>query len=164
MFLLNSQLDMKKISLLLLLFAAFHINAQDPAHFKSIVKELSSAKYQGRGYAMDGANKAGHYLKKAFERAGADEVITQPFTLDINTFPGRMKLSVDGRKLIPGTDFTLREFSPGVKGSYPLYYIDTLHYDAGKIFSDLALPENKDAFVVCDFWFTYRHGKDFKRM
>ena len=164
MFLLNSQLDMKKISLLLLLFAAFHINAQDPAHFKSIVKELSSAKYQGRGYAMDGANKAGKYLQKEFQKAGADTVILQPFTLDINTFPGKMKLSVDGRKLTPGTEFTLREYSPGVCGEYPLYYVDTLHYDAAKIFTDLALPQYKDAFVVCDFWFTYKHKEDFKRL
>ena len=155
---------MKRILILLLALAAVQLNAQDAAQYKKIVKDLSSAKYQGRGYAKGGANKAGNYLKKAFERAGADEVVCQPFTLDINTFPGRMKLSVDGRKLVPGTDFTLREFSPGTKGTYPLYYIDTLHYDAEKIFSDLALPENKDAFVVCDFWFTYRHGKDFKRM
>ena len=155
---------MKRILILLLALAAVQLNAQDTAQYKKIVKDLSSAKYQGRGYAKGGANKAGNYLKKSFERAGADEVVCQPFTLDINTFPGRMKLSVDGRKLIPGTDFTLREFSPGSKGTFPLYYIDTLHYDAAKIFSDLALPENKDAFVVCDFWFTYRHSKDFKRM
>ena len=118
---------MKRILILLLALAAVQLNAQDAAQYKKIVKDLSSARYQGRGYAKGGANKAGHYLKKAFEKAGADEVITQPFTLDINTFPGLMKLSVDGRKLIPGTDFTLREFSPGVKGTYPLYNIDTLH-------------------------------------
>lgn len=35
------------------------LQAQDLAHYKQIVKELSSAKYQGRGYAYGGANKAG---------------------------------------------------------------------------------------------------------
>ena len=155
---------MKRFLSFLLLFAALQLNAQDLAHFKSVVKELSSAKYQGRGYAMDGANKAGKFLQKEFEKGGADAVILQPFTLDINTFPGKMKLSVDGRKLTPGTEFTLREYSPGVKGEYPLYYVDTLNYDAAKIFADLALPEYKDAFVVCDFWFTYKHSKDFKRL
>ena len=154
----------RRIMTVLLLLAAVQLNAQDIAHYKSIVKELSSAKYQGRGYAMDGANKAGKYLQKEFQKAGADTVILQPFTLDINTFPGKMKLSVDGRKLTPGTEFTLREYSPGIKGEYPLYFIDTLNYDAAKIFADLALPENKDAFVVCDFWFTYKHKEDFKRL
>ena len=133
-------------------------------HYKKIVKELSSSKYQGRGYARGGANKAGKYLAKEFTRAGVDEVVCQPFTLDINTYPGKMEMSVDGKKQIPGVDFTLREFCPSIKGEFGLYYIDTANYDAEKIFADLAKTENKNAFVVCDFWFTYKHGKDFKRM
>ena len=155
---------MKKLFLLLLTIATLQLNAQDLAHYKKVVKSLSSAKYQGRGYAADGANKAGKYLAKEFARAGADEVICQPFTLNINTFPGKMEVEVDGKKYIPGADFTLREFAPGIKGEYKLYHIDTANYNADKIFADLALPENKDAFVVCDFMFTYKHTADFKRM
>ena len=155
---------MKKLFLLLLTFATVQLSAQDLALYKKVVKNLSSAKYQGRGYAEDGANKAGRYLAKEFARAGADEVICQPFTLDINTFPGKMEVSVDGKKYIPGADFTLREFAPGIKGEYKLYHIDTANYNAEKIFADLALPENKDAFGVCDFMFTYKHSADFKRM
>ncbi|MBR5139167.1 MAG: M28 family peptidase [Alistipes sp.] len=155
---------MKKLFLLLLTIVTMQLNAQDLAHYKKVVKELSSAKYQGRGYAADGANKAGKYLAKEFARAGADEVTCQPFKLDINTFPGKMEVAVDGKKFIPGVDFTLREFAPGIKGEYKLYYIDMQNYNAEKIFADLALPENKDAFVVCDFMFTYKHSADFKRM
>ena len=140
------------------------LNAQDLAHYKKMVKELSSAKYQGRGYAEDGANKAGKYLAKEFARAGADEVICQPFKLDINTFPDKMEVVLDGKKLIPGEDFTPREFAPGIKGEFKLYYIDTTNYNPQKIFADLALPENKGAFVVCDFMFTYKHSADFKRL
>ena len=139
-------------------------SAQDLAHYKQVIKALSSAKYQGRGYAEDGANKAGKYLAKQFEKAGVDEVVCQPFKLNINTFPGKMKFEVDGKRLTPGVDFTLREFSPGAKGTYKLYYIDTLNYNPEKIFADLAKPENKDAFVVCDFWFTYKHSADFRRL
>ena len=145
-------------------FAMVQAGAQDLAHYKQVVKALSSAKYQGRGYAEDGANKAGKYLAKQFEKAGVDEVVCQPFKLNINTFPGKMKFEVDGERLTPGVDFTLREFSPGAKGTYKLYYIDTLNYNPEKIFADLAKPENKDAFVVCDFWFTYKHSADFRRL
>ena len=155
---------MKRLFVILLSLLALEVSAQDLALYKSVVKELSSAKYKGRGYAYDGANKAGRYLAKEFEKAGVDEVVCQPFKLDINTFPGKMKFVVDGKKLVPGEDFTLREFSPGAKGTFKLYYIDTLNYNADKIFADLALPENKDAFVVCDFWFTYKHSADFKRL
>ena len=147
-----------------MVFAMVQAGAQDLAHYKQVVKALSSAKYQGRGYAEDGANKAGKYLAKQFEKAGVDEVVCQPFKLNINTFPGKMKFEVDGKRLTPGIDFTLREFSPGAKGTYKLYYIDTLNYNPEKIFADLAKPENKDAFVVCDFWFTYKHSADFRRL
>ena len=150
--------------LLLLAVAAVQVGAQDLAQYKKVVKELSSSKYQGRGYARGGANKAGNYLEKQFRKAGVDAVTRQHFTLDINTFPGKMKLSVDGRKMVAGSDFTLREYSPGVRGTYNLYHIDTLNYDSEKIFRDLALPENKDAFVVCDFWFTYKHREDFQKL
>ena len=154
---------MKRLLIILLALASVQLNAQDVAHYQKVVKNLSSAKYQGRGYAKNGANKAGKYLRKQFLKAGADEVICQPFTLDINTFPGKMEMYVDGVKQVPGVDFTVREFTPGIKGTYKLYYIDTLNYDPVKIFSDLEMPNYKGSFLVCDFWFSYKHGSDFKR-
>lgn len=155
---------MKKLLLLVLVVVATQLNAQDLAHYKKIVKELSSAKYQGRGYAEDGANKAGKWIAKEFAKAGADEVICQPFKLDINTFPGKMEFSVDGKRQIPGVDFTIREFNPSVKGEYKLYHVDTLNYNPEKMFADLASPQYEGAFVVCDFMFTYKHMADFKKL
>ena len=49
---------MKKLLFFLLAVIATQLGAQDMAHYKKIIKELSSAIYQGRGYAEDGANKA----------------------------------------------------------------------------------------------------------
>lgn len=133
-------------------------------HYKSIVKELSSEKYQGRGYANDGILKAGEYIAGEFRKSGADEVAAQTFSIDVNTFPGKMEARVDGRPLTPGADFVMREYSPGVKGEFPLYRIDTLNYDSAKIFADLDKPENKGALVVCDFWYCYKHRDDIKRL
>ena len=155
---------MKKLLLFVLAAFAMQLGAQDLGHYKKIIKELSSEKYQGRGYAEDGANKAGKWIAKEFAKIGADEVICQPFTLNINTFPGKMDVSVDGKKLVPGVDFTLREFNPGLKGEFKIYYIDTLNYNPDKIFADLESPEYKGAFVVCDFMFTYKHSADFRRI
>ena len=59
---------MKKLLIALLSFATLQVSAQDLTHYKRIIKELSSAKYQGRGYAKDGANKAGKFLQKEYER------------------------------------------------------------------------------------------------
>ena len=155
---------MKKILLLILAVIAVQLNAQDLAHYKKIVKELSSAKYQGRGYAEDGANKAGKWIAKEFAKVGADEVTCQPFKLNINTFPGKMDVRVDGKKLTPGVDFTLREFNPGLKGEFKLYYVDMENFDEEKMLADLATPEYEGAMVVCDFMFTYKHTKAFRKL
>ena len=155
---------MKKLLLLILAVVSMQLSAQDLAHYKKIVKELSSAKYQGRGYAEDGANKAGKWIAKEFAKVGADEVTCQPFTLNINTFPGKMDIIVDGKKLTPGVDFTLREFNPGLKGEFKLYYVDMENFDAEKMYADLATPEYQGAMVVCDFMFSMKHGKAFRKL
>ena len=155
---------MKKILLLILAVMTVQLNAQDLAHYKKIVKELSSAKYQGRGYAEDGANKAGKWIAKEFAKVGADEVTCQPFKLNINTFPGKMDVRVDGKKLTPGVDFTLREFNPGLKGEFKLYYVDMENFDAEKMYADLASPEYQGAMVVCDFMFSMKNGKAFRKL
>ena len=161
---------MKKLVLIVLAFIAAQafyetsLQAQDLEHYKRVVKELSSSRYQGRGYAKGGANKAGEYLKKEFTKAGVDEVICQPFTIDINTFPKKMKMWADGKKLTPGVDFSMREYSPGVYGEFPVYHVDTLNYNPEKMFADLAKPEYANCLVACEFWFAYHHGKDFSRL
>lgn len=156
---------MKKIVFLIVLaLAGMQAGAQDLEHYKRIIKELSSAKYQGRGYAKDGANKAGKFLQKEYENAGVDEVIIQPFNLDINTFCGKMEMSADGKKLRPGIDFSMREYSPGVHGKFPVYHVDTLNFNPERIFAYLAKPEYAKCLVACEFWFTYRHRDVFSRL
>jgi len=147
-----------------ILISSLFCEAQNMELYKRIVKELSSDVYQGRGYADNGVIKAGKFVENEFRKAGADEVVTQSFSIDVNTFPGAMEMAVDGKSLEAGKDFVMREYSPGVHGEYQLYYIDTLNYNPDKIFDDLSKPENKDVFVVCDFWFTYKHKEDFNRI
>ena len=154
----------KKITTLVCFMLALTVQAQDMKLYKHIVKDLSKSKFEGRGYVNDGVRKAETYLAEQYRNAGVDKVILQAFSIDINTFPGEAKMSVDGKKLTPGTQFVIREYSPGVHGSFPLYYVDTANYDFEKITADLAKPENKGCFVVVDFWFPYKHGKDFRKL
>lgn len=156
---------MKKIVIMIVLvLVGMQVNAQDLAHFKRVIKELSSSKYQGRGYAKHGTNKAGKFLIKEFKKAGVDEVTVQPFKLDINTFGGQMEMWADGKKLRAGIDFSMREYSPGVHGSFPVYHVDTLNFNPERIFADLAKPEYANCLVACEFWFTYRHKDVFSRL
>ena len=155
---------MRKILIIALALFTLQSGAQDLAHYKRVVKELSSAKYQGRGYAKGGANKAGKYLAKEYRKAGVDEVTLQPFTIDINTFPGKMEMWADGKKLTAGVDFSMREYSPGVHGEFPVYHVDTLNFDADRMFEDLAKPEYANCLVCCEFWFAYRNKAAFSRL
>jgi len=152
------------VFLLCAVFSAFQVQGQDLQQYKRVLKELSSAKYQGRGYAKGGANKAGKYLEKEYKKAGAQEVTLQPFTIDINTFPGKMDLWADGKKLTPGVDFTMREYSPGIQGEFTVYHLDTLNFDPDRILADLAKPEYEGCLVCCDFLFTYRHRAFFSKL
>lgn len=149
---------------ILLVLTSMMAAGQNIAHYKRVIKTLSSAKYQGRGYAKDGANKAGKFLQKEFMKAGVDVVLVQPFKLDINTFCGQMEMWADGRKLRAGVDFSMREYSPGIHGTFPVYHVDTLNFDADRMFADLAKPENANCLVACEFWFTYRHKAAFSRL
>ena len=155
---------MRRFLIILFSFAAVQLGAQDLPHFKRVVMELSSSKYQGRGYARGGANDAGKYLEREFRKAGVDQVTLQPFSIDINTFCGAMDMWADGKKLRAGVDFSMREYSPGVKGEFPVYHVDTLNFDGDKLLRDLSKPENANCLVCCDFWFTYKHRKVFSKL
>ncbi len=92
--------------------------AQDEAHFRKILHELSSARYQGRGYARDGVIKAGEYIAEEYRKAGADEVSMQPFSIDINTFPGANDNASGTAALI-----TLAEYYAKDRPQYDMYFI-----------------------------------------
>ncbi len=97
------------VILLLSVLLSLPLPAQDLRYFKKVVKELSSARYQGRGYARGGANKAGKYLAREYRKAGVDEVTLQPFTIDINTFCGAMAMQADGKVM---WTFGVIDFAP----------------------------------------------------
>jgi len=154
---------MKRLFIVLVAIAASAaMHAQDLDAYKRHVSVLASKTMEGRGYVNDGVRKAEEYIVKEYEKAGVDEIILQPFTIDINTFPGKVKMSVDGQSLRPGDDFTAREFSIGAKGTYKLVYIDTLGYDAQAIMEKLSDAKYKDYYGVIDFLRGRRLCKEFR--
>ena len=68
------------LSLGLALLAVPATQAQDQPRFKRVVRQLSSARFQGRGYARDGVREAREYVIREFEKSGVDEVTVQPFS------------------------------------------------------------------------------------
>lgn len=89
--------------------------APDLARARQTIEVLASPKLHGRGYVQQGEHLAAAYLRGRLRQLGLQPLApdyTQPFALDVNTFPGRMALATNnvaglngGGALRPGQDF-----------------------------------------------------------
>ena len=71
--------------------------AQDRMRAKRTIKALASPRMHGRGYVLQGEHLAAAYLRQRFENLKLEPLApdyTQPFTLDVNTFPGGVAASI----------------------------------------------------------------------
>ena len=68
----------------------------DTARARCTIKALASPKMHGRGYVQNGDKIAAEYLRKRLRKLKLEPLApnyTQPFALDVNTFPGKMQAS-----------------------------------------------------------------------
>lgn len=96
-------------------------NAQDLDFVKSNIKKLSSPEFHGRGYVNKGDILSSEYLSKQFETFGLNSFgkdYYQYYQFDVNTFPKKMEVVIDGKKLEPTRDFYVNPASIGVKGNF----------------------------------------------
>lgn len=94
-------------------------NAQDINSARKILKTLSAPDFWGRGYTKGGMGKAASYISSQFRASGVKPMdgkdFKQHFSYPVNTFPGKMNLEVNGKKLSPGKDFIIVPGSLGQK-------------------------------------------------
>lgn len=83
--------------------------SQDLNFAKSAVDTLTSKTMWGRGYTNNGLHLAANYISAQFEAYGLSpmdgKTFKQGFSFPVNTFPGSMELSINGKSLTPGRDF-----------------------------------------------------------
>jgi hypothetical protein len=91
--------------------------AQDLNYAKNTINTLTSKKYWGRGYTKNGMAKAADFIEKEFRSFGLSPMngsdFKQHFSFSVNTFPSKMEVKLDGRKLKPGRDFIVHQASMG---------------------------------------------------
>lgn len=95
--------------------------AQDVDRARKTLEILASPAFHGRGYVKGGDSIAADYLGKEFAGIGLKKLgnsFYQGFTMSVNTFPGKMKVKVGGKKLMPGKDFIVSPANPSLKGCY----------------------------------------------
>ena len=71
--------------------------AQNRMRAKRTIKALASPKMHGRGYVLQGEHLAAAYLRQRFRGLKLEPLApdyTQPFTLDVNTFPRGVAASI----------------------------------------------------------------------
>ncbi len=110
---------MKKIAGLLALFLGYNCYSQDVAFARKIVDTLTSPVFWGRGYTNDGMKKAADFLEAEFKSYGLEPLdgksFFQHFSYPVNTFPGEVKATVNGKELVPGKDFIVAPETKGIK-------------------------------------------------
>jgi len=114
-------------NLIFLLFFVIHsaFGQQAAEH----IRVLASPEFHGRGYYKNGDRKAAEYIRKQFINYGLQPVngsYFQPFTIPVNTFPGKMKVVAGNTLLSPGRDFIVSPSCPGIKGTFELVYLTSI--------------------------------------
>lgn len=130
---------MKNILTLILVLFSLNCFAQDINYTTKTLKKLTSKKIWGRGYTKNGMAKAADFIQSEFKSFGLKpmygENFKQQFTFPVNTFPGKMELKIDQKKLIAGKDFIVQQASKGIQTKTSLTAKDSVNFidNANKI-------------------------------
>lgn len=124
---------MKKLLIISLwLITANYCFAQDLKYARKTLNTLTSKGFWGRGYTKNGMAKAADFIQSEFKSFGLQpmngESFKQDFLFSVNTFPGKMELTIDGKKLRPGKDFIVQQSSVGVKAKAGLVQKDSVNF------------------------------------
>jgi hypothetical protein len=91
-----------RILILLLLLPQGKLTGQELERARKIITDLSAPRMQGRGYVKKGDHRAANYIRKEFIGIGLQELVKdyyQSFPVQVNTFPGALKLKINGKSL-----------------------------------------------------------------
>jgi hypothetical protein len=123
---------MKKTFTALVILITITAQAQSLSFGKKMVDTLTSSYFWGRGYTNDGMKKAADFLAAQFQSYGLSPMngksFMQEFTHSVNTFPGKMEVTVNGKELVPGKDYIISPESKGVKGEGSLMKADSVQF------------------------------------
>ena len=123
---------MKSFLFILLIFVVTVGWSQNIDHARKTIDTLTSPYFWGRGYTNNGLKKAANYLAAEFKSYGLQPIsgksFLQEFSYPVNTFPGKMEVSVNNIPLTPGKDFIVGADSGGIKAKGSLTLQDTSHF------------------------------------
>ncbi|MBK7692035.1 MAG: M28 family peptidase [Bacteroidetes bacterium] len=103
-------------------------NAQDIQYAHTIIEELCSPTYYGRGYVNNGANLAADFLEKEFhdiklKKFGNSYI--QQYSFGVNTHPGQIQCKLDKKPMQVGIDFLVSAGATSFQGTCKLLHFNT---------------------------------------
>jgi len=150
--------------------------AQDMPRVRKTIEILASPKMHGRGYVQQGDKKAAAYLRSRLQQLKLEPLAadyTQPFTLDVNTFPRNVSLAVEdggAKKRLPlvlGKDFIASPTSGSAHFEASVIPFDTLVFQDTTAARRYLLPRlgaREKACLTCPLLLSERDQKRLKQL
>lgn len=141
----------KHLVSLLSMLILLNVAAQDIKYARSVVLELASTEYYGRGYVKNGDKKAARFLEKQFKSFGLKKFNNsyyQKYSFPINTFPGKISVSIDGKELVPGEDYVISSSAPSVDKEFLLYNISNRTINPDSLILLMNETKQKGMFLI----------------
>jgi len=119
---------------LIILFALSTTNfiAQEDL-IRKWTKDLCAPEMHGRGYVHNGDNIAADYLVNEYVKLGLTPApgqtnMRQPFEFPVNTFPGRMFLTLNGLEVKPGEGYIVSPASGSFEGELSPFLLNKVNF------------------------------------
>lgn len=124
----------KLFAIVFFLSVTFFTKSQDSLYARLIIKKLTSKECYGRGYLNNGLDVAANFISDQLKRYKAKPLFStgyyQEFDFNVNTFPTKVSVKLNGKVIKPGNDFILNPQSGSIKGKFNLKQIDSVTYKA----------------------------------
>lgn len=138
----------------LLIFNGF-LFAQNVENTKKRIEILASEEFGGRGYVGNSADTSSAYIAGELKKAGVltfGDSYFQDFNYPVNTFPGKLVVKADGKKLTPGSEYLIGPATPSIKGKYEVWLPDSLLLnDTIKFVAELTRNDFRKKVFVLDY-------------
>ncbi|MDX2303292.1 MAG: M28 family peptidase [Microscillaceae bacterium] len=141
----------KQIACICFMLLADIVSGQNLERAKGTIDTLSAPNFHGRGYVHEGDRRTALYLEKKFQEIGLkpfNKSYYQYFALNVNTFPGKIRLKINKTTLQAGEDFLVSPISRSGQGSGKIIFLDTLIFRDMKARADFLTSKIHSKILV----------------
>lgn len=136
-------------------FFCCNVYSQDTLYVRQIVNELTSPAMHGRGYVQRGDSLAAERIAEEMKRIGLRmypgmNSYFQPFSIRVNTFPDKMELGINGKKMKPGIDYIVSPDCPKIKGNYTPVLLDNKTMNNSELLTVFQNTNAKGKILIAD--------------